>query len=297
MNTWLRDLSCAGLLLLFSVACGNEPVPKSRAPAQWRFLLTATPEKVSVGGSTVISWKTKNAVELTLSGNDVAIPVNPGAMSDGSVSVIVDEATFFKPVAKGTNGAEVDRSVSVAIDDPPTEKPEVLSFVAEPADVEEGETSTLSWSTKGAESVRIVASTGASIDVAGQPASSGSVEVTVGGSTVFTLTAEKDGETATRNATVTVKGFPVATLAIAPGRVDFGEPAVLSWTTSNAVSVVITDSFGGTLVDTTEELMGQRTLHPEATTTYELKAVGAGGKETLASAKVEVAAGGSTSRR
>ncbi len=170
--------------------------------------------------------------------------------------------------------------------------PEIVSFDARPAEVGAGEATELRWITKDAEAVEIFDSAGGAIGGEGALPASGSLSVVLHASTVFTLVAEANGETATGEVTVRVKGAPapapVASIDVVPRRVSSGDAAVLSWTTSDADSIRIEDSSGTILVDTATEGSGERTLNPTTTTTFVLTASSHAGLEAVASVTVEV---------
>src|SRR5215468_8707230 len=73
---------------------------------------------------------------------------------------------------------------------------------------------------------------------------------------------------------------PSATLKVTPETIDKGQPAELSWTTSNATTVAI-DGMG------TVAASGSKKITPASSTTYHLTAQGDGGS-TEANARVTV---------
>lgn len=163
------------------------------------------------------------------------------------------------------------------------EKVEILSFSADAGTVVEGTSVTLSWQTRHAAQVVILAN-GASVDLSGAEVSSGTVAVTLDETTDFVLRASGPGGSAEAGP-VTVEVTPKGTLAIlafavAPDEIDEGEPVTFSWRTSHAEAVAIHAS-GGDVVDlgdaTAEE--GEATIHPMAGDTYTLRA--SRGEETV----------------
>src|SRR5215470_7780736 len=73
---------------------------------------------------------------------------------------------------------------------------------------------------------------------------------------------------------------PSATLKVTPETIDKGQPAELSWTTSNATTITI-DGMG------TVAASGSKKITPASSTTYHLTAQGDGGN-TEANARVTV---------
>ncbi|HTY62074.1 MAG TPA: peptidoglycan-associated lipoprotein Pal [Acidobacteriota bacterium] len=76
---------------------------------------------------------------------------------------------------------------------------------------------------------------------------------------------------------------PTITLRVSPPAIEMGQSSVLSWTSSNAVSVTIDNGVG------TVETSGSRDVRPSTSTTYQVKATGPGGT-AVAEARVTVTA-------
>ena len=97
--------------------------------------------------------------------------------------------------------------------------------------------------------------------------------------TTYTATATGSGGTATCAATVTVTvppGPPTCTLGATPASIPSGSAATLSWTTSNATSLVVNQGVGSV----TPVAAGTRSVTPVTTTTYTATATGSGGTAT-----------------
>ncbi len=229
------------------------------------------PASIEGPGEVELRWTTRNVETLRLldgSGSPVDISEQPA--EEGAVLVTVETTTAFTLIAE-REGEKIERELTVEVT---VAAPRIVAFEANPAEVDEGTRTTLSWTTLNAKTVRIEDDTGAPIDLRGQPAVEGSVEVLMQRSRTFTLFAESDDLSAERTVHVKVTGTPIVTLTATPETFSFGESTTLRWITDDAVSVRITDSHGETIVDTTEELTGQRILRPEANTTYTLTAMG-----------------------
>lgn len=82
---------------------------------------------------------------------------------------------------------------------------------------------------------------------------------------------------------------PTATLATSSGTVNAGQSVTLTWTSTNATSVMITPSVSSTPL----ALSGSATVTPQSTTTYNMTATGKGGT-AAAAATVTVSAASST---
>jgi phospholipase C len=149
------------------------------------------------------------------------------------------------------------------------------SMTAVPAEIDVGQTTTLTWQTTNASSVEIDG-----FDVA----ANGSRQLTPGSNITYQLTAKGTGGTAQAKAAVTVNtspNAPTAQLNANPTLIVSGQSTVtLTWQTTNATSVSISGI--GTV-----PASGSQQLSPTATTTYTLTATGAAGT-TQAAATVTV---------
>ncbi len=159
---------------------------------------------------------------------------------------------------------------------PPLAPVPQCTLVATPSSIQNGGSSTLSWTTQNATSVSINQGVGT---VSGTGTTSVAPTVT----TTYTLTATGVGGTVTCPAMVTVTTTPppppapTCTLVANPSTVQLGDASMLSWNTTNATVVSINQGVG------TVGVSGTRSVSPLFTTTYTLTATGAGGTVTCAS--------------
>lgn len=165
---------------------------------------------------------------------------------------------------------------------PPNNQP-TLSFTANPSDIEEGESSTLSWSTTNATSC--TASNGWS----GSKNTSGTASVSPEDDTTYTLTCTGAGGSVAKSVTVSVdddEPLPTPTLdfdanptSVAP----FGT-TTLTWDSNNATSCIASNGWSGT-----KSLDGSQAIALSATTTFTL-ACGNGVSTSTESVTVNVSA-------
>jgi len=230
---------------------------------------TANPTSIASGASSTLSWATSGAT---------SVAITPGTFTStaasGSTSVSPTTTTTYTLTA--TNGAgSTTATVTVTV----VGKPVINSFLASPATIASGSSSTLSWSTTGATSVAITPGTFTSA------AASGSTGVSPTTTTTYTLTATNIAGSTTATVTVTVASLPVINSFTAnPASINSGSGSTLSWSTSGATSVAITP---GTFTSTAAS--GSTSVSPTTTTTYTLTATNAVGSVT-ATATVTVAA-------
>lgn len=159
-------------------------------------------------------------------------------------------------------------------------KPVISSFTAEPHDITQGASSTLSWNISGASTV--------SIDQGiGNVALTGTRAVTPNTTTTYTLTATNATGSTQAAAQVLVSaplspdssaGLPVINSFVAnPNSIATDSSSTLSWSVTNATSVTITPNIG------TVAATGSMLVSPSTTTNYILIAVNAAGARSASS--------------
>ena len=141
------------------------------------------------------------------------------------------------------------------------------NLTASAPSIESGQSSTLTWTTSNAASVTLNGST---------VALNGSQTVSPSVTTTYTLRATNTVGTSVSTAVVTVTApppppvpMPTAHLAASAASIEVGQSAMLTWTTSNAASVML----DGSPVASN----GSQTVSPGVTTTYTLTATNATG--------------------
>lgn len=138
-----------------------------------------------------------------------------------------------------------------------------MSFSADPSTIDEGENSTLEWSTTNATSCT------ASDGWNGNKATSGEEDVTPDETTTYTLSCSGAGGTISESVTVTVEDEPVPTPTLEfeadPVSVAPNGTSTLSWDSTDATSCVASDGWSGS-----KSLDGSEVVTVSATTTYTL---------------------------
>jgi peptidoglycan-associated lipoprotein len=102
-------------VVLFSAGCAKKaakvtPPPPPVAPPAPTATLAANPSVVQKGQSSVLTWQTSNASEITIAGLGTLPP-------SGTRSVVPDESTTYTLVAKGPGGTN-DASARVTVNAP-----------------------------------------------------------------------------------------------------------------------------------------------------------------------------------
>ncbi|HWV37370.1 MAG TPA: hypothetical protein VN033_02720 [Vulgatibacter sp.] len=170
----------------------------------------------------------------------------------------------------------------------------IVEFEATPATVQAGEATTLSWITTDVSSVRVTDGDGEALDLEGASAAAGSVEVVPveGPGASFTLVATSAITGAELRRTIDVEIIPPGAARIdefkaTPSKIAPGEKATISWSTTDAIRVVLEEA-GEVILDTTELLDGEREVEPTETTRYVLTALGEVGDPRTAELWIEV---------
>ena len=209
------------------------------------------------------------------------------ALSSTSTPVVTFTAAAgqsygFRLTVRNTDGLQSSASTTVTTAQAVTVQ--IGSFTANPAAIQPGQSSTLSWTISNA--------TGASIspNVGSVDPHTGSVSVSPTQTTTYTLTANGPGGPVTQSLTVQVgaaaPGNPqILRFAASPATITKGGSSTLSWTTSGATQVNISSGVGSVALN------GSTTVSPTQTTSYTLTATDSAGKTVTAVVTVTVSAG------
>lgn len=211
---------------------------------------------IIAGESTLLTWITGNATSCRIEPGIGDVDLN------GSIDISPSETTIYTLTATGPGGTTTaDLAITVVF--PPT-----VQIHASPETIPAGGEATLSWTSEHAESVMIDNEIGAVTP-------DGSVTVSPGQTTAYTITASGTGGTATASATVSIAHpEPSVTLQASPAEITAGQTAELSWTSSNAGSATLDQEIGIVPVN------GSISVSPSSTTTYTLTVSGPGGSRT-----------------
>jgi len=228
------------------------------------------PLSIQPGQSSTLSWTTQNASQVSISGIG-------NVSANGSTVVTPTQTTTYTLTATGADGTTVNAPVTITVGNGLA--PQIASFTAAPPNINAGQSSQLCWQVTNATSISI-SGVGSGL----QPTACVAVAPTT--TTTYTLTTTNASGTNSANVTVTVGTVQILTFTSSPDTsTAAGNPVVMSWTTNNATSVVLT---GNDLPPVTLQPNGSVTLNPITNSTYTLTAYGPGGQSVSATISVFV---------
>lgn len=229
--------------------------------------LGASPSSVQEGGSVNLSWTSTGADSCTANtvtwGAPTASPGGPapqngwpgprstsGSFNYSPVSTNYGaSAVRFRITCQNSGGESDTGQVTVQVTDaPPTQNPVQATLAASPTTIDEGDSTTLTWSSQNAGHCEI---TGVA-DNYTDGRLNGSHTVAPGADTTYRLTCYGDEDssvTGTSSERVTVNDTPATpsvSLTTSPSTIDEGESTALSWSASNATSCVFAGTSGTT---------------------------------------------------
>jgi len=177
----------------------------SSGPANPTANLSVTPNSIEQNGTVTLSWTTKNATSVTLTQNDVSVPLdgNPLNMTALQLQVNTLGTTTFKLTATGAAGTTPAVSTAAVNVTPPPPPPVAATLTAVPTTVQVGGAVVLTWTTTNAKHATLTQD-GADLHI---NQLNGSMQVTLNqeGTVVFQLTADDDqGHQVTVQASVQV---------------------------------------------------------------------------------------------
>lgn len=223
---------------------------------------TASPINIKPGDSSTLSWATNGASTVTISPGIGSVPVN------GSTTVTPTQTTTYTLTATSSDGKSVTSPVTVIV--APGTVPQIVQFAANPNVISQGQSTKLCWQVTGATSITIAPGVGTNL------AANDCANVSPSATTTYTLTATNASGQIQANVTVTVGATQILSFTSDPPfSLKSGTPVTLSWTTSNATSVVIV---GQGVSPQTLPANGSLVVNPEVTTSFTLTAYGPSGQ-------------------
>jgi hypothetical protein len=237
-------------------------------------MFNGSPLTITAGGSSTLSWSTNNATSVTISGLG-AEQLN-GSVSTGALQT----TTTYTLTAAGANGVMVTAVITIQVT--PASVPQVVAYTVSPQTISAGQNAQLCWDVTGATSISI--SNGIGSNLQANACQTVSPQTT----TTYVLTATNAAGQTQASLTLNVGSTQILSFTASPEFISAqGNPAVLSWTTTNATSVALV---GGDLTSSPTGLPvnGSFTVTPMDNVTYTLIAYGPGGSSVSAVISVYV---------
>ncbi|NNF16945.1 MAG: hypothetical protein HKN70_09370 [Gammaproteobacteria bacterium] len=228
--------------------------------------LEASPLTVDYDGSTTLTWTATGADSCQAFGSWSGVKVTSGT------EVIDNLANTgnFVLLCSGPGG-DGDASVSVLVNPAPLP---LVSLIAEPAEVSFGGTTTLSWSSRDADTCEAFGGWSGDRDTEGSY-----VVEDLLATTSFTLLCQGPGGSRVLIANVAVGApeAPIIEFYVEPDFIAYGGAAILNWTVSQADSCFATGDWSGD-----KALTGVETISPlYSTANFALTCTGVGGGSSV----------------
>ncbi len=284
----LRLLVAALLGAAIIAACG--PASPSGVGDVTGVAISPDTATVAVGESTTLSATVTGSGafsrDVTWSSSDTDV----ATVSSAGVVTGVSEGTATITATSRTDSSVRDTATVTVVSGAPT----IVEFEGEPLTIEVGESTTLGWSIAGAYDTAVI--TAGDTEVAADLEATGTLEVTPGATTTYTLTLDNDaGDTATAEVTITVRepgatGPAITLFTASPLTIDEGGSATLSWAIDGDFASAAITAGGATVLDVTAAT-GTHSVSPTEDTTYTLTVTPAAGDAAVATVDVMVRAG------
>ncbi len=225
--------------------------------------IKASPVFISGGQTSTLSWSSFNADSVTID-HDIG-----SVMPHGSLMVMPSATTSYTITAKGPMGTATD-TVTVTV-----EQPLHVSINADPDNILEGDSSTITWASENADSAMLD-------NGIGQVDMNGSMTVYPANTTTYTITAQGKGGSTSANVTIKVHPRPAVSISATPDIINEGEASTLSWNSRNSQRAIIDQDIGPVDVN------GSIQVSPLKTTTYTITVTGDEEKTTTAQVTITV---------
>jgi hypothetical protein len=276
---FLKFISMMGLASALAACSGHGSSAPAALPTA---TLSAAPTVVASGAASTLTWSSTGATACTASGGWTGGLAPSGSQTTGALTV----DTLFSLTCAGAGGTTAAVTTTVTILPLPT-----ATLTADPAALNAGGTSTLTWSSTNATACTASDGWSGSLPTSG---SQGTGALTV--TTTYSLTCSGDGgasAAAAASVTVTpspVTAVPTATLTANPPSVASGATSTLTWTSTNATACTASGGWTGAL-----PANGSQTTAPvTANSTYSLTCSGPAGTSPVATVTVPALTGNVT---
>ena len=235
--------------------------------------ISANPTTVQSGGSSTLSWTSQNAVNASISPN-----IGPVALNGSQLVSNITQTTTYTLTVTDSLGRSANCQTTITVQTPPGAPSCTLS--ANPTIVQNGGSSTLTWTSQNAVSASISPNIGSVAVNGSQTVSNITSNVT------YTLTVvSASGQSAQCQTSIVVQvqpNLPSCVLSASPTSINQGGSSVLSWSSTNATSAFLSPP-GNSVA-----LSGSQTVYPAGTTTYVLTVTDSQGRSAVCQTTVVV---------
>jgi hypothetical protein len=263
-STTSYTLSCTGAGGTATQTVTVNVTPATPPPT---LALSANPTAVLQGNSSTLTWSSSNATSCAATGDWTGGRATNASESTGALSAV---RTYTYTLSCTGAGGSTSRTATVAVGAVPVP---TVTISANPAQVAQGGTSNLTWSSTNAQTCT------ASGGWSGARATAGTLTTSaLTQTTTYTLTCSGLGGSGSGSTTVTVSPVtpaPTLTLTATPSAITQGGSSTLSWTTTNATSCVASGDWNGSRNTSGTESTGA--LSTVRTYSYTLNCSGPGG--------------------
>ena len=254
---------------------------------------SASPNPIGVGQSTTLSWSVSNADSCIASGGAGGWAGSLISLPSGSQSVTLSSPGSYTFTLQCSNSFESSDTAMTMVSVEANPAVIINSFAASPNPVDEGQSTTLSWSVSNADSCTASGGAGGwAGSLISLPSGSQSVTLSSPGSYTFTLQCSNSFESSdTAMTMVSVEANPaviINSFAASPNPVDEGQSTTLSWSVSNADSCTASGGAGGWAGSLISLPSGSRTLTLSEAGNFDFVLQCSGASESFDSANIVV---------
>ena len=217
--------------------------------------ITADPSEIITGQATTLAWDSTDSTTAVIDNGIGEVDAT------GTFVVTPTQTTTYTITISGPGGS-ASGNVVITVYQVPT-----VEITADPSEIVQGQTATLTWSSTDA----VIASIDSGIGSVGL---NGSYTLYPSVTTTYSITVTGPGGTATGSVNVVVIEPPIVTISADPQEIYRGESTVLFWNTCNVSEVIIDNGIGSV------DLNGSFVVTPEITTTYTITAESVNGSVT-----------------
>ncbi len=225
----------------------------------------ANPTTINAGQSSTLSWQVVNADTVSITSLGTVALTGSSPVSPATTT------TYTLTATRGTQTATATATVTV---NSTGGLPRIISFAPNPATIDFGQSSVLSWVVENATTVNV--------STIGTVGLTGSHTISPASTTTYTITASNASGTVTANTTLTViTSVKILSFTATPSTVASGATSILVCETAGAASVNI----AGVVFTTSTAVASVRVIQ---TTTYTCTATASNGQTASAQTTVTV---------